>query len=151
MKPTKSKTPTKGLFSPSLIQSIMDEDDARYKTEINIWWKSLTKEEQIKEWQDDDQLLFYVDNPFPPFPVPNAHYETLKQHVENKKVVKIVKHFEDGTSEYIDGEALDNYQTNMDVANGICLSRSYITFKPVDWKVTEGNTTLDDFKHSTED
>jgi hypothetical protein len=72
-------------------------------------------------------------------------------NMEKKKVVKIVKHFEDGTSEYIDGEALDNYHTNMDVANGICLSRSYITFKPVDWKVTEGNTTLDDFKHSTED
>ena len=77
--------------------------------------------------------------------------------MENKKVVKIIKHYEDGTSEYLDGEALDNYNTNMDIVNGICLSRGYIKFKPVEWvlesggTLTKGNTTLDDFKHSTED
>jgi hypothetical protein len=51
-----------------------------------------------------------------------------------KKLTRIERHYEDGTIEYIDGEALENYNSNMNVANGICLSRSYIKFKPVDWK-----------------
>lgn len=50
-----------------------------------------------------------------------------------KKIVRYERHYEDGTSDFVEGEFLENFQTNLGIANGIVGSRSYIQFKPVEW------------------
>jgi len=57
-----------------------------------------------------------------------------------KKVVKYVRHYDDGSSDFVDGEFLENFESNMGIANAIVGSRSYIQFKPVEWTLQLGGT-----------
>lgn len=50
-----------------------------------------------------------------------------------RNVIKITRHYEDGSTDYIEGISLDNYKSNIGVANGLVASRSYIQFLPVEW------------------
>jgi hypothetical protein len=50
-----------------------------------------------------------------------------------RNVIKLVRVFDDGSTEYIDGQSLENYNYNVGICNGIITSRSYIQMKPVEW------------------
>lgn len=50
-----------------------------------------------------------------------------------KKVIKYVRHYDDGSLDFVDGESLENFESNLGIANTIVGSRSYIQFKPVEW------------------
>jgi len=59
-KPTYRRTSTEGLYSPTLIEEIMDEDRDNYKRQLKFWWESLTKEEQTNELENDEQLKLWI-------------------------------------------------------------------------------------------
>ncbi len=58
-------------------------------------------------------------------------------------ITKIERHYQDGHIEYLDGENLENYLKNIEIANGFATSRSYIQFLPVNWSRKEPDTILD--------
>ncbi len=51
----------------------------------------------------------------------------------NKKLIKVINEYEDGSKEYIDGVDVENYLSNMSTAGGLCFSHG-IKFEPVKWK-----------------
>lgn len=61
-----------------------------------------------------------------------------------KKIVKYVRHYDDGSSDFVEGEFLENFKTNLDIANAIVGTRSYIQFKPVEWTLQLGGTLTND-------
>lgn len=50
-----------------------------------------------------------------------------------KKIIKIERFYEDGSSDFVTTEYLQNFLTNLDIANGFAVSRSYIQYSPVNW------------------
>lgn len=41
----------------------IDRVNQQNKEKMQEWWKTLTFEEQCREWKNDPQLVFYVSNP----------------------------------------------------------------------------------------
>lgn len=50
-----------------------------------------------------------------------------------KKVIKYVRHYDDGSSDFIEGTFADNFTENLDIASGFAVSRTYLQFNPVIW------------------
>lgn len=68
-----------------------------------------------------------------------------------KKVIKYTRHYDDGSSDFVEGEFLENFETNLGIANGIVGSRSYIQFKPVEWTLQLGGTLTNETTVSVEE
>lgn len=53
------------------------------------------------------------------------------------KTIKWIQQLEDGTMLVADGQDAENFNHNLDVVNGLLVSRSYMNLKEVNWNKTK--------------
>ena len=52
---------------------------------------------------------------------------------KQRKLIRIIYEYENEAKE-ITGKQLKNFEDNMVLANSLAITRSYLKFKPVEWK-----------------
>lgn len=57
-----------------------------------------------------------------------------KKREKEKVLIRIERHYSDGSIESIQNEDLQNYVANIGIADSFAVSRSYIKYLPVNWE-----------------
>ena len=101
---------------PSFIGCINDEEADKMRKELQDWRKRF--DEDIKRRAKELKTKFMSSN----------------ENIREKKLKRVIYEYEDGTVKEITEQNLKNYTDNLAMVSSIVATRSYLKFKPVEWK-----------------